>query len=300
MSAGFYKRRRGILEHIEAGTIDLLEDGIHDYLSLKANLVIGNGFPIPAGVVSTSAPALLACCKGVSVRTIQRRLNHLEKIGWLKFSPWRIPGKRGNYMVVICRASVHDLSGTECRVNGERTTDWGQPVYEPVGEVSVNYAQNVGEVSGYREVEKQRGEKRRPAAKPTPPADSRFQSFFSLAYEVYRARNGQPPTWGGKDKKILKQFLAEQPHITLEEWERRYRNYLDSTDRFIRSQGGSLAYFANHFDSFANGPIFEKVPIGGFSGKGIRNNSAAVQADTGKYDQVRVHRLENNGKLPLV
>jgi hypothetical protein len=41
MSAGFYKRCRGLLEHIEAGTIDLLEDGIHDYLNLKANLLIG-------------------------------------------------------------------------------------------------------------------------------------------------------------------------------------------------------------------------------------------------------------------
>jgi len=35
MSAGFYKRRRGVVEHIENGTIDLLEDGIHDYLSLS-------------------------------------------------------------------------------------------------------------------------------------------------------------------------------------------------------------------------------------------------------------------------
>jgi len=134
MSEGFYKRRRGALEHIDAGTIDLLDDGIHDYLSMKANLVIGNGYKLPAGVVKTSAAALHAKCKCLSERTIQRRLNHMEKIGWLKFSAWRTPGKRGNYVVVICRASVHDLSGKEYRVNGEKTTDWRSPVYEPVGD----------------------------------------------------------------------------------------------------------------------------------------------------------------------
>lgn len=161
MSASFYKRRRGVVDHIEAGTIDLLEDGIHDYLSLKANLVTGNGYALPAGVVSTSAPALHAHCKRVSERTIQRLLNHLEKIGWLKFSPWRTPGKRGNYMVLICRASVHDLSGKEYRVNGEKTKDWRQPVYEPVGEVSASCPSSDGEVSAYREERVERQEKTR-------------------------------------------------------------------------------------------------------------------------------------------
>lgn len=160
MREGFYKRRRGAVEHIEAGTIDLIEDGIHDYLSLKANLVIGNGYRLPAGVVSTSAPALHAYCKRVSERTIQRLLNHMEEIGWLKFSPWRTPGKRGNYMVVICRASVHDLSGMEFRVNGARTMDWRIPVYEPVGDLSGKRRGTVGEVSGNREEREERREKR--------------------------------------------------------------------------------------------------------------------------------------------
>lgn len=154
MSKGFYKRRRGALEHIEAGAIDLLDDGIHDYLSMKANLVIGSGYKLPAGVVMTSAVALHSRCKCISERTIQRRLNHMEEIGWLKFSPWRIPGKRGNYPVVICRASVHDLSGNEYRVNGQKTIDWHCPVYEPVDEVSVSRPLTVGEVSGNRELEK--------------------------------------------------------------------------------------------------------------------------------------------------
>ena len=113
MSKGFYKRRRGILEHIEAGTIDLLESGIHDYLSLKANLVIGSDCSIPVGFVFTSAPAIHAHCKRVSERTIQRILEHLEDIGWIK--TFRKPNQRGNYLSLICRASVHDLSGNASR-----------------------------------------------------------------------------------------------------------------------------------------------------------------------------------------
>jgi hypothetical protein len=59
-------------------------------------------------------------------------------------------------------------------------------------------------VSGNREVErKKREERRTPATKITPPADPRFQSIYNFCYEAYRQRYGQPPTWGGKDQKLL-------------------------------------------------------------------------------------------------
>ncbi len=135
MSAGFYKRRRGILEHLEAGTISLLDLAVHDYLNLKANLVLGSGTSIPPGVCITSAVAIHAMCPSqISERAIQRSLEHLEKIGWIK--RWTIRGKRGNYPVLVCRSSVHDLSGDEYRVSGEETIDWRNPVLAPVGELS--------------------------------------------------------------------------------------------------------------------------------------------------------------------
>jgi hypothetical protein len=163
VSEGFYKRRRGILEHIEAGKIDLLESGIHDYLSLKANLVIGNGYPLPAGVCLTSSPAIHAHCPRFSERTIRRCLAHLERLDFIKV--WKTNGKRGNYHVLICRASVHDLSGKEYRVNALLTTDWREPVYEPVQDVSAVCPQFVRSLSGNREVEKK---EEREEKKPTP------------------------------------------------------------------------------------------------------------------------------------
>ena len=76
-------------------------------------------------------------------------------------------------------------------------------------------------------------------------------------------RHGQPPAWGAKHGKNLKQFLAEQPHVGSEEWQLRFGAYLDSTERFTRAQGGSLAYFVTHFDVFTNGPILEVKKAGG-------------------------------------
>ena len=48
-AAGFYKRRRGILEHLEAGRISLLDLAVHDLICLRANAVVGNGSFFSAG-----------------------------------------------------------------------------------------------------------------------------------------------------------------------------------------------------------------------------------------------------------
>jgi hypothetical protein len=257
MSMSFYKRRRGILEHIEADVIGLRQSGIHDFLCLKANLVRNNGFPIPAGVVSTSAAAIRAHCKSVSERTIQRDMNRMEKFGWLKFSPWRKPGQRGNFMVVIGHVPVHDLSGKEFRVNTDKTVDWRHPVYEPVGEVTGNCRSSVGEMSGYREEREEIREERerpKPAANTAPPVDPRRQPFIEFAFKAFLDRFGQKPSWHGKDWKQLKILLAATD-VPLEEMQVRWRHYLASTEPFTVKRGGSLAYFCANFDAFINGPL---------------------------------------------
>ncbi len=266
MSKGFYKRRRGILEHIEAGTIDLLESGIHDYLSLKANLVIGSDCSIPVGFVYTSAPAIHAHCKRVSERTIQRILEHLEAIGWIK--TFRAPNQRGNYLSLICRASVHDLSGNEYRINADATTDWRQPVYEAVAQLTPETVNVVGKVAGYREERAKKEEKKTPAAKPAPPPDARFGPFLEFAKNSFESKHNRPPTWDcfGKDGSALAAFLRRARHVTPEVWQTHILNFFDSTEAFTLKQGGSLAYFIRRFDTFSAGPILEKQSVGGTNG----------------------------------
>ncbi|MFZ0634324.1 MAG: hypothetical protein WA755_20260 [Candidatus Acidiferrales bacterium] len=186
MTGGFYKRRRGILEHIESGTIDLLESGIHDYLSLKANLLIGGPSSIPVGICFTSAPAIHVHCPRVSERTIQRCLEHMEKIGWLK--AWKVAGKRGNYPVLVCRGSVHDVSGNEYRINGEKTTDWRKPAYEPVRELSGTSSTPVLTLSGYREERTEIETKTKPKTIGQQPT----LAGFALFWESYPRKVGKP------------------------------------------------------------------------------------------------------------
>jgi hypothetical protein len=255
MSDGFYKRRRGILEHIEAGAIDLLESGIHDYLLLKANLLIGSACSIPIGVCFTSAPAIHAHCRRVSERTIQRCLEHLEDLGLLK--TWKTPGKRGNFPVLVCRASVHDMSGNEYRINGVKTADWRKPVFEPVGEVSPERLNPVGSLSGYREKRVESQEKKEQPAEPPARADSRYGSFLEFAKASFEAKHQRPPTWDcfGKDGRALAAFLRRAPHVTLEVWQTHVLNFFDSTEAFTLKQGGSLTYLVSRFDTFSSGPI---------------------------------------------
>ncbi len=286
MSIGFYKRRRGILEHIEAGEIDLLESGIHDWLSLKANLLIGSESSIPVGVCFTSAPAIRPYCKRwvKSDRTMQRILEHMEEIGWIK--TW--PTQSGNYPTLICRASVHDLSGNEYRINADATTDWRNPIYELVGQLSGSCPQVVRKVATLREERAEKREEKPLAAKPAPPADERHQPFVNFAFEAFRKKFLQPPHWGPKHYKGLSLFLGRHKHVTQEEWERRYLNFLGSTDRFYQQEHGSLVIFVGHFDSFIDGPVLERKSNGElvtFAEKRSQKNADAIQRVLGRAEE---------------
>jgi hypothetical protein len=256
-AGGFYKRRRGILEHLEAGRINLIDLAVHDYLNLKANLLIGSTSSIPPGICITSAIAIHAVCPGqISEKAIQRSLKHIEQIGWIK--RWNVAGKRGNYPILVCRASVHDLSGNEYRINGEETTDWRYPKWSPVGDASASREIADPLLSIHREKRVDSREKKNPAAKPAWPADPRYQPFLDFAYTAFEAKHGRKPVWQAKDWKSLKTVLAAAPDLGLPELQTRWQNYLASTEAFTVKQGGSLAYFCSHADSFIAGPIFEK------------------------------------------
>lgn len=151
MSQGFYKRRRGILDHLEAGAVSLLDTGIHDYLSLKMNSIKGGNSGIPPGVVFTSSRAIRALCpKGISERAIRRSLENLERRGWIK--RWLQPGKHGNYAVLIVRSTVRDEAGNEYRVIGEETSDWRAPKLQRIEPSSTNRPSTRHELSTDKEL----------------------------------------------------------------------------------------------------------------------------------------------------
>jgi hypothetical protein len=297
MSVGFYKRRRGILEHLELGSIGLLDLAIHDFLLLTSNLVVGSNCSIPPGVSISSARAIFSRCPkhDFTEREIRRSLQHLEALGWIK--RWMVSGKRGNYAIVVCRCSVHDMAGNEYRVSGEKTVDWRKPFLEPFnkpasvsspacrdGSENDNRASNDHE-GIYKDsrrlprsgaatdapqfrlepatdieviVESRQKPRSKPAAKTTPPLDFRFQAFREFTYRSFEAKHlGQKPNWNGRDYKNLTALLKKNPSLTLEELKRRWENYSASTTNFIVEQKDSLCFFVSRVDSFIDGPLLQ-------------------------------------------
>lgn len=124
---GWYPRRRGILDHLENGDISLLDAAVHDFLCLIADY--------RTGVARASAEKIRALCPAdVTLRAIQRSLEKLEKLGWIK--RFREHGKKGNYAIVIRHYFVRDASLKWWRVNAERTTDWRDIQLDPVTDPS--------------------------------------------------------------------------------------------------------------------------------------------------------------------
>ena len=96
------------------------------------------------------------------------------------------------------------------------------------------------------------------AAKPGPPPDPRFRLFLDFAFEAFRMKYLAPPTWDERQYKALRIFLQNHPRVELPEWQRRYRNFMASTDPFYRQQACSLGYFSQNFDRFIEGPLLER------------------------------------------
>lgn len=127
---GFYKRRRGIQEHLETGRISLLDLGVHDFLCQRANPMVDNGSTFPPGTWFGSARSICALCpREADERGVRRSLQHLAELGWIK--RWLTPGKHGNYPILVARLVVANSAGNEFQINAEATTDWKQPKLEP-------------------------------------------------------------------------------------------------------------------------------------------------------------------------
>jgi hypothetical protein len=278
----FVKYRCGVCEHLENGTISLLDLAVHVYLCLTANGQKGSGSTIPPGIVFSSSRKIHALCpKDISERAVRRSLEHLERIGWVR--RWAVKGRRGNYPILLARFSVHDVSGNEWRVKAEDTTDWRDPVLIP----AADRPRDGHDLSPLKELRSKEG-RRNPktsAAKPVPPtADPRHRVVFHGCYQAFKAKNGQPPTWGKKDAGRLATFLKEHPAMSAEEINRRYTNLLDSTARFFAEKGDSLFYLLNNFDVFAKGPLKEKAGSHGgkLSGSALDAHNFAVAATAGR------------------
>jgi|GEM_PF-5367180 len=147
---GWYPRRRGILEHLDRGTISLLDLAVHDFLCLIADHA--------TGIAYASSEKIHALCPvEINARAIRRSLAKMERIRWIK--RFCVRGRRGNYPILIARYFVRDASGKWLSVNADKTTDFGNIQFDAVHDAAFltsradrePVSEQVGELSGIQE-----------------------------------------------------------------------------------------------------------------------------------------------------
>lgn len=204
---GFYRRRRGILEHLESGRISLFDAGTHDFLCLNAQSQTGTGSSIPPGVWIGSARKIwLLTRRQETERRIQRSLEKFERMGWIR--RWWKKGQRGDYPILIARLAVRDVSGNDYLVNAEETADWRHPVLSPCvvrsGEPSVKRRRRVGEVSGSLQEGKNGRRKEKEASQAQAPPHFAFEGTHLRVSEKQDQLLGEAFPWVDRQREYRK------------------------------------------------------------------------------------------------
>jgi hypothetical protein len=225
---GFLPLRRALFDHVRDGRMSPADFLCFTYMLGQADT--------RTGVWSGSAGSI-AGELGISRRTARSVIERLEIRRYLKRFP--VPGRHACYPILLHKFQITTGEHFGQQLNALDSTspaDLRYFVCQQHGEHDVQ--QHGQQIAPQMRIEnKETRNRKNPAAKTAPPTDPRFRDMHDSSYEAYRSKHGQPPVWGGKDQKALQQFLKVQPRVTLVEFQGRYRNFLDSTDRYFRQTG---------------------------------------------------------------
>lgn len=258
---GFVKIRRGLREHLVTMSSNAVK--LYLWLHLSAN------WAVKRGCVEASYEDI-ARALGWSQKTLQRTVAELEPkyIAVAHANQFKLTTIRIIKYDIAVDNSVQSASAVDTVVDKFVQSDVHSDPSKPATTHELQAPKKAVEgIEGKKEKE--------PAAKTTPHGDPRHKLFFDFAYESFRMKYLQPPTWGAPHGKALQGFLREHTQLALEEWKRRYLAFLASTVPFYRQQHGDLKFFVSKFDSFIDGPIVEK---GSTNGKPTATDHARQQA----------------------
>ena len=125
MSRGFVQIRRGLEQHLIAGSIGLFEVGAYLVMHLQADF--------ETGIWTGSAPRLQATApRGASLRDVQRAIERLSQIKFVR--AFHVQGQRGNYRVLIHKYEPQFGALRGKRLNAFASESWRNPVYEVCAE----------------------------------------------------------------------------------------------------------------------------------------------------------------------
>lgn len=140
------------------------------------------------------------------------------------------------------------------RFDNQRLTDGGHlatsgsqsgDTWQPLADTRQPPVANLCQADAGREVEGKRSKDKKERA--SHPA---LRPATEFAFKTWQSRFQRRPNWQAKDWKAIAGLFSRLPELTVQIFERYWRNYLASTERFIAKQGYGLAYFCSKFDSF--------------------------------------------------
>lgn len=182
---GFIKIRRGIEEHLIAGTIGFFETGIYVAMHLQADF--------RTGVWVGSAPRLAATApRGASLRDIQRAMERLAEIRFIRV--FHTPGSRGNYRVLLHKFEPQTPALKGKRLNAFKSENWRDLVFETCAEGD---AEGVAEDAPYLRSKKEKEKEKAlcaPSERPTKRATPFLDGFeLDAGMLLFANENGVNP-----------------------------------------------------------------------------------------------------------
>lgn len=120
VKSGFVPIRRGIEEHLRSGCLSFFELGVYLTIHLQTDYRSGVWLGSAARLQNT-AP------RGASLREVQRALNRLQKIGFIRV--FHRHGVRGNYRVLIDKYEPTTGALMGKRLNAAKSESWQYPHY---------------------------------------------------------------------------------------------------------------------------------------------------------------------------
>ena len=268
---GFYRRRRGILEHLQNGTITLFDAAVHDFLCLNAQSRVGIGSALPPGVwIGSAIKIWLLTGRHDCDRKIQRSLEKLERLGWIR--RFFVQGRKGDYPILISRFVVADGCGNDFIVNADATIDWQNPILEPidrtVGDASVKRRGIVTEVSPLlQDLENGGKGNTEPSARSQAGSVDDFEAFWKT-YPLKVAKQDAKKAWKKlKAAELPALFKGLEAWKQSEQWTKEGGQYIPHASTFLngRRWEDEVPSFTKDADierGRVHGPVISEAALG--------------------------------------
>lgn len=117
---GHIQLRRGLIEHLRAGRLNLFQLGVYAHLLFCADFRTGIH-------LNSAVHVFYSTGQQFSIRHIQRALEALEKAGYIK--RFMVKGRKGDYYILIHKYEVTAGALIGKRLNAIDSTDYANPIY---------------------------------------------------------------------------------------------------------------------------------------------------------------------------